>query len=82
MSASPGGVNDFTPNSNIKKSSVRLTEKANTIRGSLKDRSTEKGPRILIVDDIFFNVDILKDVLSKVHKIDIKKDLVEAYNGK
>ena len=40
-----------------------------------------RGPRILIVDDIFFNVDILKDVLQKVHQIK-SEDLVEAYNGK
>jgi CheY-like chemotaxis protein len=40
------------------------------------------GPRILIVDDVFFNVDILRDVLQKVHKINISLDLVEAYNGK
>ena len=41
-----------------------------------------RGPRILIVDDIFFNVDILKEVLQKVHKINTSQDLVEAYNGK
>jgi CheY-like chemotaxis protein len=41
-----------------------------------------RGPRILIVDDIFFNVDILRDVLQKVLKIDTSQDLVEAYNGK
>jgi CheY-like chemotaxis protein len=40
------------------------------------------GPRILIVDDIFFNVDVLRDVLQKVHKIDTTHDLIEAYNGK
>lgn len=35
----------------------------------------------MIVDDIFFNIDILKDVLQKVHKV-AKHDIVEAYNGK
>ena len=40
------------------------------------------GPRIMIVDDVFFNVDILKDVMRKVLKIDVKRYVVEAYNGK
>ena len=35
----------------------------------------------MIVDDIFFNIDILKDVLQKVHKVN-KFDIIEAYNGK
>lgn len=39
------------------------------------------GPRILIVDDVFFNVDILKDVMRKVLKVDVKKYVIEAYNG-
>jgi hypothetical protein len=36
----------------------------------------------MIVDDVFFNIDILKNVLKKIMKIDIKKDVIEAYNGK
>jgi hypothetical protein len=36
----------------------------------------------MIVDDIFFNIEILKEVFSKVLKIDVKSDLIEAYNGK
>jgi hypothetical protein len=39
-------------------------------------------PRIMIVDDVFFNLDILKNVLKKILKIDIKRDVIEAYNGK
>ena len=45
------------------------------------NKSMQKGPRIMIVDDIFFNIEILKEVFSKVLKVDIKHDLVEAYNG-
>jgi hypothetical protein len=39
-------------------------------------------PRIMIVDEVFFNLDILKNVLKKILKIDIKRDVIEAYNGK
>jgi CheY-like chemotaxis protein len=35
----------------------------------------------MIVDDIFFNIEILKDVLQQVLKIDVENDVVEAYNG-
>jgi CheY-like chemotaxis protein len=36
----------------------------------------------MIVDDVFFNIEIMKDVLEQVLKIDIKNDVVDAYNGK
>ena len=36
----------------------------------------------MIVDDVFFNVEIMKDVLQQVLKIDIENDVVEANNGK
>ena len=36
----------------------------------------------MIVDDVFFNIDILKNVLKKVLKVNVKKEIVEAYNGK
>ena len=36
----------------------------------------------MVVDDIFFNIDILKYVLGKVLKVDCKKEVIEAYNGK
>lgn len=36
----------------------------------------------MIVDDIFFNIEIMKDVLQQFLKIDVKNDVVEAYNGK
>ena len=42
----------------------------------------KKGPRIMIVDDVFFNVEIMKDVLQQVLKIDIENEVVEANNGK
>jgi hypothetical protein len=29
------------------------------------------GPRIMIVDDVFFNIDILKDVMRQVLKINV-----------
>ena len=73
-------------------SSVRLNQKANALRhssgldrspiqDSLNPAYRNSGPRIMIVDDIFFNIDILKDVLQKVHKV-AKHEIVEAYNGK
>jgi len=36
----------------------------------------------MIVDDVLFNIDILKDVLQKILKINIKQQVIEAYNGK
>ncbi len=36
----------------------------------------------MIVDDVFFNIDILKDVMRQVLKINVETDVVEAYNGK
>lgn len=36
----------------------------------------------MIVDDNFFNIDILKDVMRQVLKIDVDQDVVEAINGK
>ena len=36
----------------------------------------------MIVDDVFFNIEIMKDVLGQVLKIDIKNDVVDANNGK
>lgn len=39
-------------------------------------------PQIMVVDDVFFNIDILKYVLGKVLKVDCKKEVIEAYNGK
>ena len=42
----------------------------------------KNGPRIMIVDDVFFNIEIMKDVLGQVLKIDIQNDVVDAYNGK
>ena len=36
----------------------------------------------MIVDDVIFNIDILKDILEKVLKVDVKNDVIEAYNGK
>ena len=41
-----------------------------------------KGPRIMIVDDVYFNIEIMKDVMQQVLKIDVENDLVEAFNGK
>lgn len=35
----------------------------------------------MIVDDVFFNIDIMKDVLGQVLKIDVPQDVVEASNG-
>ena len=42
----------------------------------------KKGPRIMIVDDTYFNIEIMKDVMQQVLKIDVKRDVVEANNGK
>jgi hypothetical protein len=36
----------------------------------------------MIVDDVFFNIEIMKDVLGQVLKIDIENDVVDANNGK
>lgn len=35
----------------------------------------------MIVDDVYFNIDILKDVMQQVLKIDVETEVVEAYNG-
>jgi hypothetical protein len=35
----------------------------------------------MIVDDVFFNIEIMKDVLQQVLKIDIDNEVVEANNG-
>ena len=40
-----------------------------------------KVPQIMIVDDVFFNIDILKDVLNIVMKMDVINECLEAYNG-
>ncbi len=36
----------------------------------------------MIVDDVYFNIEIMKDVLQQVLQIDVDNDVVEAYNGK
>ena len=36
----------------------------------------------MIVDDVYFNIEIMKDVLGQVLKIDIENDVVDANNGK
>ena len=36
----------------------------------------------MIVDDTYFNIVIMKDVMKQLFKIDIENDVVEAYNGK
>ena len=36
----------------------------------------------MIVDDVFFNIEIMKDVLHQVLKIDVDHEVVEANNGK
>ena len=36
----------------------------------------------MIVDDVFFNIEILKDVMKQILNIDVENDVVEAYNGK
>ena len=38
-------------------------------------------PRIMIVDDIIFNVDCLEDILFHVFNVEVEKDLIKAYNG-
>jgi len=43
--------------------------------------NSKKGPRLMIVDDVFFNIEIMKDVLQQVLKIDIDNEVVEANNG-
>ena len=35
----------------------------------------------MIVDDVFFNIEIMKDVLQQVLNIDIDNEVVEANNG-
>ena len=35
----------------------------------------------MIVDDNYFNIDILKDVMRQVLKIDVDQDVVEAMDG-
>jgi hypothetical protein len=36
----------------------------------------------MIVDDVYFNIEILKDVMQQVLKIDVEREVVEAFNGK
>ena len=36
----------------------------------------------MIVDDVFFNIDILKDVMRQVLKINVNEKVVEASDGK
>jgi hypothetical protein len=36
----------------------------------------------MIVDDVYFNIEIMKDVMQQVLKIDVDNDVVEAINGK
>ena len=36
----------------------------------------------MIVDDIFFNIEILKDVMKQILNIDVENDVVEAYEFK
>jgi CheY-like chemotaxis protein len=36
----------------------------------------------MIVDDSYFNIEIMKDVMQQVLKIDVDRDVVEANNGK
>ena len=51
--------------------------------GVVNNKIVEKySARIMIVDDVIFNIDILKDILEKVLKVDVKNDVIEAYNGK
>ena len=44
--------------------------------------SNYEGPKIMIVDDVFFNIDILKDVMRQVLKINVNEKVVEASDGK
>ena len=50
--------------------------------GNINTILKKKGPRIMIVDDVYFNIEIMKDVLQQVLQIDVDNDVVEAYNGK
>ena len=43
--------------------------------------SKVRGPRIMIVDDVYFNIEILKDVMQQVINIDVEREVVEAFNG-
>ena len=36
----------------------------------------------MIVDDIFFNIEIMKDVMQQVLKIDVENDVITSNNGK
>ena len=44
-------------------------------------QSKQKRPRIMIVDDVYFNIEILKDVMQQVFNIDVEREVVEAFNG-
>jgi len=44
-------------------------------------QSKVKRPRIMIVDDVYFNIEILKDVMQQVFNIDVEREVVEAFNG-
>ena len=46
------------------------------------EQQDRKRPRIMIVDDVYFNIEILKDVMQQVLKIDVEREVVEAFNGK
>jgi CheY-like chemotaxis protein len=48
----------------------------------LQPLSNYEGPKIMIVDDVFFNIDILKDVMRQVLKINVNEKVVEASDGK
>ena len=48
----------------------------------LQPLSNYDGPKIMIVDDVFFNIDILKDVMRQVLKINVNEKVVEASDGK
>ena len=48
----------------------------------LQPLSNYEGPKIMIVDDVFFNIDILKDVMRQVLKINVNENVVEASDGK
>ena len=71
--------------SDIKLSNTFLQKKnssphLDTLKGLKKQ--LRDYPQIMVVDDVFFNIDILKYVLGKVLKVDCKKEVIEAYNGK
>ena len=62
---------------------VTLKNQVEMIGSGKKEKCGEKShARIMIVDDVIFNIDILKDILEKVLKVDVKNDVIEAYNGK